>query len=191
MTAPEVLFWLSCFVLCYAYGIYPLLLPLLARLFGSEPRQDGAFTPAVTVIVPAYNEGVVIRKKINNILALDYPADKLSVLVGSDASTDDTHEKVLALSGPRVRLWIAPRRGGKTAVLNQCAQQVAAEIIVFTDANTMFDRESLRLLVRNFADGRVGGAAGRIDHVTPAAAAAPYREEVAYRAFEVRLKKNE
>jgi len=176
--------------LLYAYIFYPLLLPVLARFFGRAPLR-GNGCPTVTIVVPAYNEADVILKKINNILALDYPADKLTVLVGSDASTDATHTLVQSVRDARVKLWVAPQRGGKTPVVNQCAAQALSEIILFTDANTMHDRASLRLLVRSFNDPAVGGAAGRIDHSGVLAAAQERHAEIAYRNFEVRLKQNE
>jgi len=153
---------------------------LLARMFGAKCRQDEAFFPSVAVVVPVYNEEEVVRAKIENILALDYPADKLSVWIGSDCSTDATHDIVRKLASPRVSLWIAGKRGGKTEVLNHLVPRLSADVILFTDANTMHKTDCLRKMVRSYADPRVGAVAGLIRHRSTN----PELGEVMYRSFE-------
>jgi cellulose synthase/poly-beta-1,6-N-acetylglucosamine synthase-like glycosyltransferase len=180
----QLLFWLSLFLLVYSYALYPVLLSFFARMFGRPARTVGAYFPSVGVVVPVYNEEAVVRQKVENILAMDYPEGKLSVWVGSDCSTDATHAIVKGMGDPRVHLWIADKRGGKTEVINKLAPLVDAEVLLFTDANTMHRPDGLKLMVRWYADPSVGGVAGHIDHVY----AERELEEVLYRSFESRQK---
>jgi len=182
----EALFWVSLFVLIYSYTIYPLLLLLFARVFGKPVhRIDGYCELSVAVLVPAHNEENVIGKKIDNVLAVDYPPDKLSVWVGSDCSNDKTEEIVKGYKNHRVHLWRASKRGGKTGVINRLAPLIDADVILFTDANTMHRADCLKLIMRNFADARVGGVAGHIDH---AVIGEEEMGESVYRGFESRQK---
>jgi cellulose synthase/poly-beta-1,6-N-acetylglucosamine synthase-like glycosyltransferase len=176
-----------CFSLCwmlYSYCVYPVLLSVLDRFFGKPVRVDYSIEPRVAVVVPVYNEQEVIRQKIENLFDLDYPPDKLTIWVGSDCSTDSTGDIVKNMNNPRVRLWVADTRGGKTEVINKLAPTISADILLFTDANTMHRRDSLRTMTRYYADPVVGGVAGNIEH--------RYRhkevEEVLYRSFESRQK---
>jgi len=181
----EILFWASVFVIVYSYTVYPALLFLFVKIFGKPVKKDAEFIPVVGVLVPAHNEETVIRKKIDNILSVNYPADKISVWVGSDCSTDATEEIVAAYGDPRVHLWRAPTRGGKTGILNRLAPLIDADILLFTDANTMHHRDCLGAMVRNFADKTVGGVAGRIEH---AQSGEDEMGEGIYRSFESRQK---
>ncbi|MDG5815984.1 glycosyltransferase family 2 protein [Chitinispirillales bacterium ANBcel5] len=185
LLAIEVIFWVSIFVILYSYFFYPFILAILARFFSTPVKCSDNYLPSIGVLVPAYNEESVIEKKIINILSIDYPADKLSVWVGSDCSTDRTEEIVSAYDDQRVHLWRAPERGGKTGVLNGLAPVIDAEIVLFTDANTMHRPDSLRAIVRNFADPKVGGVAGHIEH---ALAEEKENAETLYRSFESKQK---
>jgi cellulose synthase/poly-beta-1,6-N-acetylglucosamine synthase-like glycosyltransferase len=162
--ASEIVFWFSFFTLVYSYTFYPFLLFIFSFFFGKKIRQDSSYFPTVGVLVPAHNEEKIIRQKVDNILSLNYPADKLSVWVGSDRSTDSTEDIVRSYEDSRVHLWVAPERRGKTGVLNGLAPLITTEILLFTDANTMHHPDCLNAVVRNFADERVGGVAGHIDH---------------------------
>ena len=181
----EILFWSSLFIFTYSYTVYPVLLFVFVRLFGKPVRQDASYEPTVGVLVPAYNEEEVIQKKIDNILSMQYPADKLSIWVGSDCSTDTTETIVKNNDNPRIHLWKASERGGKTGVLNGLAPLIDADVILFTDANTMHHSDCLRAVVRNFADERVGGVAGHIEH---AKRGDEEMGEGLYRSFESRQK---
>jgi cellulose synthase/poly-beta-1,6-N-acetylglucosamine synthase-like glycosyltransferase len=187
LIALQILFWVSLFELVYSYFLYPVLLAILARLFGKPALTDSTALPLVNVVVPVYNEQAVIRQKIENLLGLDYPPEKLMIWVGSDCSTDGTHDIVQGLNNPRVNLWVADVRGGKTEVINKIAPTLAADVLLFTDANTMHRRESLKNMVRYYADPAVGGVGGHIEH--------RYHnkelEEVLYRSFESRQKRFE
>ncbi|MEW6359078.1 MAG: glycosyltransferase family 2 protein [Planctomycetota bacterium] len=118
--------------------------------------------PQVSILIAAYNEESVIRNRIQNALDLDYPADRINIVVGSDGCSDRTDDEVKSISDPRVRLLSYPDRGGKASALNRCVPETECEIVVFTDANTFFERDALRALVRPFADERVGGVCGRL-----------------------------
>jgi cellulose synthase/poly-beta-1,6-N-acetylglucosamine synthase-like glycosyltransferase len=181
----SILLWFSFAEVLYSYTLYPLLLLLFVRFFGKPVRQESGYLPTVGVLVPAHNEEVIIRKKIENILSLQYPPEKLSVWVGSDCSTDATESIVATYPDKRVHLWVAPERGGKTEIVNRLAPQIEAEIILFTDANTMHRPDCLTAIVRNFADPAVGAVAGHIDH---ARAAEDDSGEGIYRSFESRQK---
>ena len=115
--------------------------------------------PPVTVIVSAYNERQVIGAKLENCRSLDYPADRFEVIVVSDASDDGTDDVVLAAGGT-IRLLRMEARGGKTVGLNAALRAARGDIIVFSDANAMYERDALRKLVQNFADPQVGAVTG-------------------------------
>lgn len=177
-----VLFWLSLGAVLYSYAVYPAVLRLLAGLFGRTVKADAAYTPTVGVVIPAYNEELIIREKIKNILSLEYPPEKLSLWIGSDCSVDATESIVREFMGdPRVHLWVAPSRNGKTVVLNRLVPTVDADIVLFTDADIMLRRDSLKNIVRNLADPAVGAVGGNTLHVVPGGAAT---EESKYRSFE-------
>ena len=135
---------------------------LLARV---RPRHifAGEITPSVTVIVAAYNEEHVIERRILNLLELDYPSGLFDIVVTSDASTDKTNAIVERLSTQydRVSLIICPR-GGKVAAQDRAVRQAQSEVVAFSDANTMWLPNTLRLLVRPFADSAVSYVCGRL-----------------------------
>jgi cellulose synthase/poly-beta-1,6-N-acetylglucosamine synthase-like glycosyltransferase len=157
----ELVFLVSATAIVYSYGIYPLLLALVPtrpRKQSSEPAE----WPPVSVVISVYNEEKHIALRIDNLLALDYPSDKLEILIGSDGSTDGTNEFVRDASDPRVKLHAFPQRNGKPGVLNRLVPLARGELLVFSDANAMFATDALRKLVRHFSDARIGGACGRL-----------------------------
>jgi cellulose synthase/poly-beta-1,6-N-acetylglucosamine synthase-like glycosyltransferase len=181
----QLIFWLSIFILLYSYVVYPVSVLVLARLFGSKIRQDESYLPSVAVLIPVHNEEAVIQKKIENIFAIDYPPNLLSIWIGSDCSTDNTVKIITDMNDPRIHLWLAPKRGGKTGIVNNLTPQVKADIVLMTDANTMHRPDCLRAIVRNFADERVGVVAGHVEHLSKSTE--EYGEGI-YRVFESRQK---
>ena len=161
------LFWGSLGALAWTHAGYPLAAAVLARVRG-RPVRTAEITPDVTVVVPAHDEEDVIERRLENLLALDYPADRFSVLVASDGSTDRTDELVeaAAADGRRVRLLRCPR-GGKLAALNRAVPETSSEIVAFTDANATWEADALGRLVRNFADPDVGYVCGRLRLLAP------------------------
>lgn len=153
-------FWISAGVVVYVYAGYPAVLWLMGALGFRRPVNRAPVEPYVTLVISAYNEVAVITEKIRNSLELDYPASKLHVLVVSDASSDGTDAAVQSFRDPRVELLRMPDRGGKTAGLNAAVRRARGEIIVFSDANAMYDVQALRQLVRNFSDPEVGAVTG-------------------------------
>ena len=160
----SLLFWTSLTVCVYIYFGYPALLWVLSRV-RPRPVREGDVTPSVTFIIAAYNEEKNIAAKIENTLALDYPqlddpesAGLVEVLVVSNGSTDATNEIVRRYSG-RVRL-IALEHPGKMEALNEGVRHATGEILVFTDADFLLDRHTLRTIARKFHDPEVGGVCG-------------------------------
>jgi cellulose synthase/poly-beta-1,6-N-acetylglucosamine synthase-like glycosyltransferase len=153
-------FWTSAALVAYAYVGYPLLIYVLGRL-RRRPTERKDICPTVSLLVPAYNEGRMIRAKIENCLKLDYPRDRLEILVASDGSTDATGRVIAeATKAGRIRGVVFPERRGKAAVLNDLVAMASGEILVLSDATTMVEPGSIRAFVSNFADPRVGCVSG-------------------------------
>jgi cellulose synthase/poly-beta-1,6-N-acetylglucosamine synthase-like glycosyltransferase len=162
----ELVLFGSIAMLAYIYVGYPLLVILLGRIFRRRIAH-GSDLPSATMIISAYNEEKHIAEKIRNVLALDYPHDRLDVIVASDASDDATDDVVRACPAPNVRLMRIEGRLGKTACQNAAAAAATGEILVFTDATTMVSPGALKAIVRNFHDPGVGCVAGRLTYVSP------------------------
>ncbi|GIX49591.1 MAG: glycosyl transferase [Candidatus Tectimicrobiota bacterium] len=157
----EVLFWLCVGLMAYAYFGYPLAL-LGLRLWRRQPVRKADITPAVSLLIAAYNEEKDMRAKLDNALSLDYPQEKLQIIVASDCSTDKTDAIVQEYAARGVQLVRLPQRGGKTAALNAAVPHARGEILVFSDAATFYRADALRKLVRSFADPGVGCVSGDI-----------------------------
>ncbi len=175
MTTARLLFWISSGFVVYVYVGYPLLLWLLQAIFRSSPQRQ-PIEPTVSLLVAAYNEAAVIADKIRNSLALDYPVDKLEIVVASDGSRDGTAEisrgfckseasigtpiETQSAPGGRIRLLDYEKNRGKMAVLNDAVRELRGDIVAFSDASSMLAADSLRILVQSFNDARVGAASG-------------------------------
>jgi cellulose synthase/poly-beta-1,6-N-acetylglucosamine synthase-like glycosyltransferase len=156
--AIKALFWISLGALLWTHVLYPLAAAGLARV--RTRRVDAKpIEPSVTVVVAAHNEEAVIARRLENLLALDYPADKLEVVVTSDASTDRTEEIARGFPGVRV---VANPRGGKVAAQDNAVRSTTREIVAFTDANATWAPDALRRLVASFADPDVAYVCGRL-----------------------------
>lgn len=154
------IFWISLLAVVYAYFGYPLLLIALRRR--SSPRVGRAEAlPTVSLLLPVHNEDAVLERKLRNTLDLDYPAAQLHVLVISDGSTDRTVEVAQRFSADgRVTVIAQPVRQGKAAALNRGLERARGDIIVFSDASIMLERESLRHIVAPFGDPAIGSVSG-------------------------------
>ena len=152
-----VIFWICVGLIAYTYGGFALLLAIRARLC-RRPYHAAEITPRISLIVAAHNEAASIGAKMQNALRLDYPPEQLEVIVASDGSSDAT-EEIVRQFPDRVCLLSLPRRG-KAAALNAAVVASTGEVLVFSDANSMFDAHALRALVRPLADLGVGGVAG-------------------------------
>jgi len=156
----RILLWICTAVIFYSYVGYPLVL-LLLRVFIHQRTNKSAVEPSVTLIIPAYNEAGAIAAKIRNAARLDYPSDKLELLIASDGSTDNTVELASQLcEGENFRVLVFPRRRGKISVLNDAVREAHGEIIIFSDASAMMNADSVRQIVSNFANSTVGAVSG-------------------------------
>src|SRR5579859_5048738 len=147
----RTIFWLAAILLFYVYAGYPLLL-LLIGLFVRRPRPDAGYTPRISVLIAAYNEEEAIERKIQQTLALEYPADKIEVLVLSDCSTDRTDEIVKTFPDSRVRLVRMPDRRGKTFAQNVGVKEATGDVIIFSDATAIYHPKALLYLACNYQD---------------------------------------
>jgi cellulose synthase/poly-beta-1,6-N-acetylglucosamine synthase-like glycosyltransferase len=157
MIVAKILFWTALGLLAWTHAGYPAAAAALARVRRRPVRRD-PIAPTVAVIVAAYDEESVIERRIENLRALDYPADKLEIVVTSDASSDRT-EELAAAAGARV---IRNPRGGKVAAQDRAVRETTSEVVAFSDANATWAPDALRKLVRNFADPDVAYACGRL-----------------------------
>jgi cellulose synthase/poly-beta-1,6-N-acetylglucosamine synthase-like glycosyltransferase len=187
--ATEIVFWLSVAALLYTYAGYPLLLILMSRLRPRHVRRAD-WTPSVTFIITAYNEERDLAAKLENTLALDYPQSNLEILVASDCSTDRTDEIVLGFASRGVRLHRQAERLGKTAAQNAAVELARGEIILFSDATTLYQPDVLRRLMPYFADPTVGCATGRIVYTDSAASSVGHGTR-SYWSYEFLLRKHE
>jgi cellulose synthase/poly-beta-1,6-N-acetylglucosamine synthase-like glycosyltransferase len=162
----DVVFWLFVACVAYAYVGYPLLLVAASLVVparkaqGARPKDDRP--SRVTLIVAAYNEAAVLQRRIQNLLALQFPSDRIDFLLGSDGSTDATAEIASSVPDPRLRVVSMSQRTGKTALLNTLVSMSSADILVFTDANSEFDPDALQHLVAPFADPTIGCVIGEL-----------------------------
>ncbi|HVQ15806.1 MAG TPA: glycosyltransferase family 2 protein [Vicinamibacterales bacterium] len=188
-TAAAWIFWLSIAFLFYAYGGFALLVGLVGLVQRRGVRKL-PITPSVSLIIAAYNEEKVIGERLENALAMDYPRDRLQILVASDGSTDRTDDIVASYASRGVLLLSLPRRG-KIRTLNAAVARASGKILVFSDANIMCRADTLRELVANFADASVGGVAGHTTYtLDPASESSSYGERLYWR-YDTWLKKLE
>jgi len=167
MPLAEVLFWVSSAVLFYVYAGYPFLLAAIA-MFVPRRRPEADFTPRLSILIAAYNEQTGIRRKIEQTLALDYPCDLIEILVLSDGSTDQTDAIVESFGDPRVRLLQVSGRKGKTNAQNEGVKTARGDVLIFSDATTIYHPQALRYLASNYADPKVGAVSGRYQYFDPA-----------------------
>ncbi|MGO9864389.1 MAG: glycosyltransferase family 2 protein [Terriglobales bacterium] len=166
MLKVKYIFWLAAALVGYSYLGYPVWL-WLRSWWSPRPVRRGSTVPAVSAVMVVRNEEAVIARKLDNLLALDYPQDKLNLVVVSDGSTDRTPE-ILARyaedsrARSRVRTLIKPTSHGKAAGLNDAIRLATGEVLLFTDARQHIESEALRLLIENFADPEVGAASGEL-----------------------------
>src|SRR5437867_3958105 len=155
MRPADVLLDGSVAFIAYAYGGYPLILWLLSRVMGYGVRK-GDMEPRVSMIIAVHNEEQRIHEKLENALTQDYPKDRLEIIVASDCSTDDTDAIVFQYGDRGVVLVRTPERNGKEAAQGTAMKAATGDILVFSDAATVLPADSIRNIVRNFYDPRVG-----------------------------------
>ena len=176
MIGAKLIFWACFLLIAYTYFLYPILLFQIYVL--AQVHRDWNFLskrvdrrarnlsrealPAVSMVIPAFNEEAHLAEKIANLHTINYPPGKLEVIFVSDGATDGTNEILKARAEPEWRLIILPERGGKANALNQAVRQARNEILIFSDACTLFSPESLQKLARHFSDPRIGVVCGSL-----------------------------
>jgi cellulose synthase/poly-beta-1,6-N-acetylglucosamine synthase-like glycosyltransferase len=167
MTVVEIVFWVAVGLLVYTQVGYALLLALLVRLVAPRPPRDTAASgelPQVTAIIAAYNEQEVISQRIANLRSLEYPPARLQVIVASDGSTDHTAGRARAAGA---ELVLELPRGGKIRAQDAAVAQATGELLVFSDANALWERDALKRLVDAFADPGIGYVCGDVSFLDP------------------------
>ena len=162
----EIVFLTAIALIIYSYVGYPIVLFVLSSLFSRQTRRAD-ITPRISLIITARNEEKDIRAKLENALSMDYPEDLYEIIVASDCSTDRTDDIVRSFADRGVVLYRADRHHGKTITQNQAVKHSTGEILVFSDATTIYEKHALRAIVRPFADPQVGCVAGQLIYIDP------------------------
>lgn len=185
----EVCFWIAAVLLAYAGLGYPavLLMAGFGRRRSTAEQPSETFTPSVSLIIAAHNEEAVIEAKIRNCLELDYPRDRLEILIVSDGSTDATNTIVGRYGDRGIRLVAREPRAGKAEALNAVCPLARGEILILSDANGMYKSDAMRRLVRHFARPEVGCVSGALRYVDPDSGAA-HRGESLFLRYDAWLK---
>ena len=183
----KAVFWGSLGALAWTHAGYGVAMSILARVRPRPVARD-EITPSVTLVVSAHDEEAVIGRRLENLLELDYPAERLRIVVASDGSTDRTNEIVeeVAAREGRVELLRCPREG-KVAAQHRAVRGANSDVLAFTDANTEWRRDALRTLVRNLADDEVGYVCGQLRLESPDGA----NQEGLYWRYEVWVREQE
>ena len=192
MKIVSLLFWLAALLLAHTHVTYPLSLELLARLRGrgrgdsrgAGERGSDSAPPRVSLIIAAHNEEAVIAERVRNALASDYPRERLEVIVASDGSDDRTAELALEAGADLV---LELERGGKVTAQNAAVERARGEILAFSDANSMWEPDALRLLAERLADPRVGYVCGQLRLLD----AGGENQEGLYWRYEMRVRERE
>jgi cellulose synthase/poly-beta-1,6-N-acetylglucosamine synthase-like glycosyltransferase len=190
-TAPQALFWISMTLVVYVYVGYPVMLGILARLAPRRNFLDENFRPMVSVLISAYNEAAVLREKIENTLQLSYPRDLFEIIIVSDCSNDATDDIAKQYTDRAVRLVRQEERLGKASGLNLAVPQAHGQIIVFSDANAMYQSDVVEKFVRHFADPVIGYVVGNARYTESSSDSQSSRSEGLYWKLETWLKRKE
>ena len=160
----KVVWWISFAIVFWYYVGYTIVLATLAKIKKPNDNIIYNYTPRVSIVISAYNEERVISRRIHNCLDLNYPKDKLEIIIGSDGSTDNTVKiaKEIAQQNQNIVVLDFQKNRGRSQVHNDCVQAASGDIICFTDADTVYERDCIRKLVRHYADPNVGAVGGEL-----------------------------
>ena len=188
----QVAYWVLLFLVVHCYILFPITLPFISEIFKrhSHANNESPELPKVSILISAYNEEAVIERKIQNLLELDYPREKLEILIGDDGSADKTTEIVARYTDNGITLVKAPHNAGKAAMLNRLYRHATGEILLFCDANTMLFPNVIRKLTDPFKDKKIGCACGHLI-LTDKSGSELGRGESAYWDLESEIKKFE
>jgi cellulose synthase/poly-beta-1,6-N-acetylglucosamine synthase-like glycosyltransferase len=157
----KILFWVAMAIIFYTYIGYGVVVWVWAkakRLLQQHPDELYSFEPEVTLVVPAYNEGTILKSKIEDCLGLHYPEDKLRIMFITDGSTD--HSKEVLAAYPQVQHLHSPVRGGKSLAENRAMEHVTTPFVIFTDCNTFLNKDAVREMVKHYQNPLVGAVSG-------------------------------
>lgn len=161
----QSVFWLFCFLIFYPYIIYPVILLLITRFktrLSNIKENNNPYYPHLTLLISAYNEEKIINDKILNSLTLDYPADKLQILIADDGSTDNTGKIIKQYQNKKIEYFRSKNNQGKTNLQNEAVKLAKGEIIVFSDANAMYNKNALIYLSKYFINNTIGCVCGNL-----------------------------
>jgi cellulose synthase/poly-beta-1,6-N-acetylglucosamine synthase-like glycosyltransferase len=182
----KIFFWLSIFLIFYSYAGYIAFCLLLSLFFGKDITKK-EYCPDITIIVPCYNEESFIRRKIENLLATDYPPEKKEIIIASE-STDATNTIAEEFKDRGIILYESTLRRGKTPLLYNTVHLAHGQILIFTDANVQFKNDALKKITANFHDKRVGAVSGLLSVINPQFSDISWGETL-YKKYETILRK--
>lgn len=185
-----IIFWIAVLWVLYTYLLYPIMLLLISA--GKRAVRHGVpeSWPQVSLVIAAHNEEAVLEEKLENSLALDYPSDRIQIIVASDGSTDATESIAASYADRGVVLHRVEERGGKTQAQNEAVRLAQGEFLVFSDANSMYDAQALKRIIEPFVDPSVGCVCGELRYANPEGDAAGKGEGIYWR-YEQFLKRRE
>lgn len=188
----EILLFLICLIILNSFVFYPIIIYLKGQNKVKKVRTKN-YQPTISILISAYNEEKVIAERIKNIASQSYDFSKIEVFVGSDMSSDGTNNILTELQKdyPWLEVYFANQRSGKAGILNELIKKVNNEILVFTDANTEFQKDSLYNLVQDFADEKVGGVCGKLIFEDEDKNRGDGVEEINYWKYETIIKNSE
>ena len=192
ITVLEILFYLIAVLIVNSFVIYPLVVYFIGKKHVAMSKSE-EFFPNVSILIAARNEEKVIGERIENIAASDYDLSKVEVIVGSDFSDDRTNEILVEKQKTYdwLKVYFSDKRLGKAGILNEIIQKVNNEILVFTDANTEFQRDALKNLIKDFSRKEVGGVCGKLVLTDDETIRSEGVEESEYWRYETFIKKAE
>src|ERR1017187_253265 len=180
-------------LLIHSYMFYPLSIYVLKNLLKKNVKDKVHFEPRISILIAVYNEESVIEKTLRNFLKSDYDPHKIEFIIGSDNSTDRTNEIITNLTTiiPNLQFFPFNIRRGKSQILNDLVKYATGEILVFSDANTIYQSDALKNLANHFTDQNIGGVSGRLLLLDHKKAAETGNQESKYWEFENWVKENE
>ena len=182
----DVVFVLMLLVLVYTFFLYPLIVWIWSR-FSIEISRDSKFLPSITVLIPVYNEQLVIQEKLDNCLSLEYPKERIMFVFASDGSKDQTVEILRQCSDSRVQIFDYSENRGKAVVLNEAVQQLRSDLVILSDASGILDSQAILVLASYFNDENVGAVCGMY-HIFKEGRTRVDAAESSYHGFEMLLR---
>jgi len=161
----KIIFFFLLTIVFYVYGGYCLLLWILSLFVQKKDNNSVNFFPTVTFFIPAYNEEKIIRRKIENSLAIDYPKEKIEIVISSDGSFDNTEQIVSEYINKGIKFFKESKRGGKNNLINKFFTKMTGDVIVFSDANSIYRPDAIKNLVKKFLDPEVGCICGKLVYI--------------------------